>query len=259
MLKRRPQIMLFGATPLGRELAPRVAYKTQSGLTADCTKLEIDDFERKKVTLTGILKQTRPALGGNIMATIMTKDSQTQMATIRPGVMKATTPDPARSGEVVRHDAEILDEDIRTEIVSLEELPSKTDISEADIVVAGGRGLGSQANYDRLIRPLAEALDGFLEGKVEVGATRMAVEEGYIGHDHQVGQTGQTVQSKLYIAVAISGAVQHVSGMQNSDIILAINKDPQARIFNYADFGIVGDHETVLPELTKIINSKKTA
>lgn len=258
LLRFKPQIMLFGATPLGRELAPRVAYRTGSGLTADCTRLEIDDVRQGSTDLTAILKQTRPALGGNIMATIMTKDSPIQMATVRPGLLKAGKPVHMRKGEIIRCPVEIGDEDIRTEIVSMEELPARTKISDADIVVAGGRGLGSRASFDRLIRPLAAAFGGFLDGRVEVGATRMAVEEGFVGHDCQVGQTGQTVRPRLYVAVAISGAVQHVSGMQNSDVVLAINKDPHARIFNYADFGVVADYETVIPRLIDILKARKS-
>jgi electron transfer flavoprotein alpha subunit len=252
--QHRPQIMLFGATPLGRELAPRVAYSTDSGLTADCTKLDIDDFERGAVKLTAILKQTRPALGGNIMATIMTKDSKTQMATVRPGVFKAGKADPARAGEVVRHETALTDADIKTRIVSMEPVPPRSGVADADIVVSGGRGLGTKAKYDKFIRPLAKALAGVLPGSVEVGASRMAVEDGFIGHDHQVGQTGQTVQPRLYVALGISGAVQHISGMQNSEIVVVINKDPRARIFNYADFGMVGDVEVIVPQIIEALS-----
>jgi electron transfer flavoprotein alpha subunit len=254
--KFRPQIMLFGASPLGRELAPRVAYSTDAGLTADCTKLEIDDFTRGPIHLTAILKQTRPALGGNIMATIMTKDSKTQMATVRPGVFKAGPADPSRRGEVIRHAPELSEADVRTRIVSMEPLPPHSSVADADIVVSGGRGLGTRAKYDRYIRPLADAMANVLPGKVEVGASRMAVEDGFIGHDHQVGQTGQTVQPRLYIAVGISGAVQHISGMQNSDIVVAINKDPHARIFQYADFGMTSDLDAVLPKLIQALERR---
>jgi len=247
----RPQIMLFGATPLGRELAPRVAYGSDAGLTADCTKLEIDDFHRGAIRLTAILKQTRPALGGNIMATIMTKDSKTQMATIRPGVFKVAKPDPMRRGEVIPGTPLLNESEIRTRIVSMETLPPRTSVADADIVVSGGRGLGTRAKFEQLVKPLAQAIRGVLSGKVEVGASRMAVEDGFIGHDHQVGQTGQTVQPRLYVALGISGAVQHISGMQNAEIVVVVNKDPHARIFQYADFGLVGDVENIIPKLVE--------
>lgn len=255
--EHQPQIMLFGATPLGRELAPRVAYSTSSGLTADCTKLEIDDFERGAVKLFAILKQTRPALGGNIMATIMTKDARTQMATVRPGVMKAGRPDSSRQGEILEVAPGITPQDIRTEIIAIESFGAQKTLAEADILVSGGRGLGTKANYDQTIRPLAEALKGVLPGHIDISASRSAVEEGFIGHDHQVGQTGQTVQPKLYIAVAISGAVQHISGMQNSDLIVAINKDPHARIFNYADLGLVGEYQGIIPPMLEEFRRRK--
>jgi electron transfer flavoprotein alpha subunit len=257
VLQHKPQIMLVGATPLGRELAPRIAYSTDAGLTADCTKLEIGDFQKEGTARFAILKQTRPALGGNIMATIMTKDAHTQMATVRPGVLKALPPDPTRTGEIVYYYPDITEADIKTHVLSRESFAVRTDIADARIIVSGGRGLGSKANYDKCIRSLAEAIHGFLEGRIDVGASRMAVEEGFVGHDHQVGQTGQTVRPKLYIAVAISGAVQHISGMQNSEIVVAINKDPRARIFNYADFGVVGDFEAVVPELIEAIHRRK--
>ena len=252
----KPQIMLFGATPLGRELAPRVAYSASSGLTADCTKLEIDDFERGKIKLTAIMKQTRPALGGNIMATIMTKDSITQMATVRPGILKANTFDKNRKSEVISFEANVTETDCKTEIISTEEVSSDTNLAEADIVIAGGRGIGSKANFNKYIKAFSEAFEGFLKGHIEVGASRMAVEEGFIGRDHQVGQTGQAVQPKLYIAVGISGAVQHISGMQNSDMIVAINKDAHAGIFNYTDCGMVGDFQTIVPELIEEIKRR---
>ncbi|MCE9616555.1 MAG: electron transfer flavoprotein subunit alpha/FixB family protein [Lentisphaerae bacterium] len=258
VVKYRPQIMLFGATPLGRELAPRVAYGSDAGLTADCTSLEIDDVERSGVTLTAILKQTRPALGGNIMATIMTKGSQTQMATVRPGVFKAAAPDLTRAGTVIRHAPALSEADIRTDILSIAPLPPRSGVAEAEIVVSGGRGLGARVRYERHLRGLAAAITGTLPGRVELGASRMAVEDGFIGHDHQVGQTGQTVQPRLYFAIGISGAVQHVSGMQNADIVVAINKDAHARIFNYADFGMVADLETALPALTEAFAAGRT-
>jgi len=189
------------------------------------------------------------------MATIMTKSSRTQMATVRPGVFKAAAPDPSRRGEVVHHAPALSEEDLRTRIVSVEPLPPRSGIADADIVVSGGRGIGTRGRYDRFVRPLAAALADALRGRAEVGASRMAVEEGFAGHDCQVGQTGQTVQPRLYVAIGISGAVQHVSGMQNAEIVVVINKDPRARIFRYADFGIVGDAEAVVPPLIEALKA----
>lgn len=255
--KHHPQILLFGATPLGRELAPRVAYRSGAGLTADCTRLEIGDLEKAGKTSVAVLLQTRPALGGNIMATIVTKDSPIQMATVRPGVLRALPPDPGRTGDVLCTRAEIDEEDLRTTVLSRESFASKTGIADADIVVSGGRGMGSKAAFDRLLYPLAAALGGLFPGRVEVGATRTAVEEGFTDHDHQVGQTGQTVRPALYVAAGISGAVQHVSGMMGSRVVVAIDRDPHARIFDQADLGMVGDVEVILPALTEAISQRK--
>ncbi len=248
---RKPQVMLFGATPMGRELAPRVAYACDSGLTADCTKLEIGDHAKGGQELVGILKQTRPALGGNIMATIMTKDSPTQMATVRPGVFKVPVSDSSHVGEVVKVVPELEAHDMGVEITPVESFVSKVNIRDAKIIVAGGHGIRSKAEFEHFLQPLADQLERVLGDEAKVAASRHAVEDGYTTHDYQVGQTGQTVAPKLYVAVGISGAVQHVSGMQMSDTVVAINKDPRARIFNYADFGVVGDLETVLPELVR--------
>ncbi|MBN1912239.1 MAG: FAD-binding protein [Pirellulales bacterium] len=256
VFEHKPQIVLFGATPLGRELAPRIAYCTRSGLTADCTKLDIGDFAKGETNLTGVLKQTRPALGGNIMATIMTKGSDCQMATVRPGVMSLKPADPLRQGKIVRVAPHLRKEDVHLAIVSVESQRSKQSLAEAEIIVAGGRGLGSRMNYDQYVEPLAESLQRLLKGRTELGASRMAVEDGLRGHDHQVGQTGQTVRPKLYVAVGISGAVQHVSGMQHSDTIVAINKDPHARIFNYAHFGISQDFQVAVPALIEAAEKK---
>jgi electron transfer flavoprotein alpha subunit len=249
--ERRPQVMLFGATPLGRELAPRVAYACLSGLTADCTRLEIGDFSKGSTNLTAILKQTRPALGGNVMATIMTKDSPTQMATVRPGVFKVPPPDADRAGEIVRVPVELSDADVGLEATPVESFATKVSIRDAEIIVAGGHGFRSRADFDTYLSPLAAGLGKLLGASTKVAASRMAVEDGFTTHDFQVGQTGQTVQPRLYVAIGISGAVQHITGMQGSEIVVAINKDPKARIFNYADFGVVGDIETVVPELIR--------
>jgi electron transfer flavoprotein alpha subunit len=252
--QHRPQIMLFGASPMGRELAPRVAYACDSGLTADCTKLEIGDYAKGSVSLVGILKQTRPALGGNVMATILTKDSPTQMATVRPGVFRVPQPDPARTGEVIRLTADLDVNKLGVQSVAVEAIVTNASIRDADIVVSGGHGLRSKADFERYLNPLADALGKALGGDARVGGSRMAVEDGLTTHDRQVGQTGQTVQPRLYLAIGISGAVQHISGMQGSEVIVAINKDPKARIFNYADYGLVGDVETVVPGLIRALD-----
>jgi electron transfer flavoprotein alpha subunit len=249
--EHKPQVMLFGATPMGRELAPRIAYACDSGLTADCTKLEIGDYAKGGQDLVAILKQTRPALGGNIMATIMTKDSPTQMATVRPGVFKVPPRDETRAGEVVSMTPDLGDSGEGVAISPVESFASKVSIRDAKIIVAGGHGIRTKADFDGLLGTLAQSLEQLLGDGAKVGASRHAVEDGYTSHDYQVGQTGQTVAPKLYVAVGISGAVQHVSGMQMSDTVVAINKDPRARIFNYADFGVVGDLETVVPELVR--------
>jgi electron transfer flavoprotein alpha subunit len=249
--ERKPQVMLFGATPMGRELAPRVAYACGSGLTADCTKLEIGDHAKGGQALVAILKQTRPALGGNIMATIMTKDSPTQMATVRPGVFKVPPLDESRTGEVIRVIPDLDGVTAGAEVTPVESFASKVSIRDAKIIVAGGHGIRSRTDFERLLQPLADNLEHLLGDDAKVAASRHAVEDGYTTHDYQVGQTGQTVAPKLYVAIGISGAVQHVSGMQMSDTVVAINKDPRARIFNYADFGVVGDLETVVPQLVR--------
>jgi electron transfer flavoprotein alpha subunit len=252
--EHRPQAMLFGATPMGRELAPRVAYACDSGLTADCTKLEIGDYTKGSQCLIGILKQTRPALGGNVMATILTRESPTQMATVRPGVFRVPPRDPARTGEVVRLTADLDERRLGVRSVAIETIASRSSIRDADIVVAGGHGIRSRADFALYLNPLADALGRALGGDASVGGSRLAVEDGFTTHDYQVGQTGQTVQPRLYVAIGISGAVQHISGMQGSEVIVAINKDPRARIFNYADYGLVGDIETVVPGLIRALD-----
>ena len=247
----RPQVMLFGATPWGRELAPRVAYASDCGLTADCTRLEIGDFAKGSVSLVAILKQTRPALGGNVMATIMTRSSPTQMATVRPGVFGVPQRDPARSGEVVRIVPELREGSIGLEIVAVEPAAASSSIRDAEIIVAGGRGMRSRAEFHALLEPLARNLGARLGARSDIGASRMAVEDGYASRECQVGQTGQTVTPRLYVAVGISGAVQHISGMQHADLVVAINRDPRARIFDYADIGMVGDIAEVVPALIR--------
>lgn len=247
--ERKPQVMLFGASPLGRELAPRVAYACRCGLTADCTRLQIGDYSKGSTNLVGILKQTRPALGGNVMATIMTKDSPTQMATVRPGVFRVPPPDPDRAGVVLSLPVKLSDTDVGLEATPVESFATRVSIRDAEVIVAGGHGFRSAADFNTYLGPLAAGLGRLLGANTKVAASRMAVEDGFTTHDFQVGQTGQTVQPRLYVAIGISGAVQHITGMQGSEIVVAINKDPRARIFNYADYGVVGDIEKVVPDL----------
>jgi len=255
--KYKPQMMLFSATPLGRELAPRVAYRTNSGLTADCTGLDIIDFKRGDREFIGILRQTRPALGGNIMASIITQNSTVQMSTARPGVMRALEPDSIRAGEVFEYAPNITKSDLGASIISAELRQLASELKDTTIIVSGGAGLKTKENFNRYIPPLAESLGKFLEQEAMVGASRRAVESGFIDRGHQVGQTGQTVKPRVYVAVGISGAVQHMTGMQNSDTILAINKEAKAPIFKIADFGIVGNLEEIVPELIKVLDSPR--
>lgn len=231
----RPEIVLMGATTYGRSLAPRVASRLNTGLTADCTKLEIDAEKR-------IILQTRPAFGGNLMATIICPNHRPQMSTVRPKVMKALEQDLSRNGEIIRPDI-IVPGDVKIKVTDIvTTLSEKVNLTEADIIVSGGRGLGDPKNFV-LIEELAKVLGG------AVGASRATVDAGWIEYSHQVGQTGKTVGPKVYFACGISGAVQHLAGMSSSDTIIAINKNPEAPIFKVATFGIVGDVLEVLPAL----------
>ncbi len=235
--KHKPEIVLAGATTIGRSLIPRVAVICDTGLTADCTGLDIDPA-------TGNLLQTRPALGGNIMATILTDLHRPQMATVRHKVMKELPDDAGRQGQIVEETG-ITPEDLasRSKVVEVVEAQGKTvNLAEADIIVTGGRGMRGPENF-KLLEELALVLGG------AVGASRSAVDEGWIPYSHQVGQTGKTVCPKVYFACGVSGAIQHLVGMQSSDIIVAINKDPDAPMFNVADYGIVGDLFDVIPRL----------
>jgi electron transfer flavoprotein alpha subunit len=254
--RHKPQMMLFSATPLGRELAPRVAYSSKSGLTADCTELDIIDHSRGGKELVGILMQTRPALGGNIMASIITQNSMLQMATVRPGVMKALEPDTTRAGEIIEYVPNLTKSDIGVRITSSNLHKSTSDLRDAKIIVSGGMGLKTKEGFGKYIPPLAESLGRFLKQEAMLGASRLAVEAGFIDHSHQVGQTGQTVNPELYVAIGISGAVQHLTGMQNSKIILAIDKESNAPIFRVADYGIVGNLEDIVPELIKVLHTQ---
>ena len=232
----RPSILLFGATAAGRSLAPRLAARLRTGLTADCTGLDIDRDS-------GDLLQTRPAFGGNIMATIVTPNHRPQMATVRPGVLKAVQRDDSRRGEIVKL---AVSNDLlaaRTGVSGFSAEDAETvNLEDASIIVAGGRGLGSAENF-ALVKELAALLGG------AVAASRAVVDEGWISYAHQIGQTGKTVAPRLYIACGISGAVQHLAGMQGSEIIVAINKNPDAPIFKMATYGLVGDVVQILKEL----------
>ncbi len=241
--EHRPEIVLTGATPIGRSFFPRVAARVRTGLTADCTSLEIDPE-------TGNLLQVRPAFGGNIMATILCPASRPQMATVRPRVMKRGEYDAARTGEVLKIEASGVTSRTRVAETIKEVSETMVNLQEADVIVAGGRGLGRPEGFEML-----EELAGLLGGAV--GASRAAVDEEWIPYSHQVGQTGKTVCPKVYIACGISGAVQHLVGMQSSDIIVAINKNPDAPIFNVADYAIVGDVYEVVPAIIKRLREVK--
>lgn len=239
-----PEIVLYGATSIGRDLAPRVSARIHTGLTADCTKLDIDEE-------TKLLMMTRPAFGGNIMATIVCEDFRPQMATVRPGVMKALEADESRQGEVEVVEVNFTDADMNVKIREVVKTARKSvDITEAKILVAGGRGVGNVEGFKDL-EALADTLDG------EVAASRAAVDSGWISNDRQVGQTGKTVRPELYLACGISGAIQHAAGMENSEFIVAINRDEEAAIFDIADLGIVGDIKKILPKLNDAIKAVK--
>jgi len=236
--QHKPEVVLAGATALGRAFIPRVAAVLDTGLTADCTGLDIDTEKR-------LLRQTRPTFGGNIMATIICPTARPQMATVRPRVFKKGAPDASRKGEIIQIAFKKEDAVARTELVKfIDEVTEAVKIEEADIIVSGGRGLGKPENF-KLLAELAEALGAAL------GASRAAVDEGWIPYSHQVGQTGKTVCPKLYIACGISGAIQHLAGMQTSDCIVAINDNPDAPIFQVAHYGIVGDLFQVVPMMIK--------
>lgn len=236
--KYGPSSLLIGATNDGRDLAPRIACRLKTGLTADCTALDIDEES-------GNVAWTRPAFGGNLMATILCPDHRPQIGTIRPGVFKKGDPADGRA-KVIREEIHMDKKNIRTRVVELiREMESdKVDLEGAEIIVSGGRGVGGPNGFGP-IKELAKALGA------SVGASRAAVDAGWISHSHQVGQTGKTVAPKLYIACGISGAIQHLAGMSGSDVIVAINKDPDAPIFGAADYGVVGDLFEVLPVLTQ--------
>lgn len=232
----KPEIVLYGATHIGRDLAARIAARVNTGLTADCTKLEIDTENR-------LLMQTRPAFGGNLMATIICENRRPQMSTVRPGVMERAQRVTGRRGETVTYTPALTEEQVRTNVIKkVTEQLSKVSLTDAEVIVSGGRGLGNERGFE-LLKTLADKLGGVL------GASRAAVDNGWIDKSHQVGQTGTTVKPKIYIACGISGAIQHLVGMQDSHTIIAINRDKDAPIFKSATYGIVGDLYDVVPAL----------
>lgn len=242
--ERKPEVVLAGATAIGCSVVPYVATLLGTGLTADCTGLSIREED-------GLLLQTRPAFGGNIMATIECPNTRPQMATVRPKVMTPAEPDPSRKGEVLQ--IVPTDDEVQSAATVLESVKSAGDqvnIQEVEALVAGGRGLGSEKGF-ALLRELADELNA------SVAASRAAVDAGWIPYPHQVGQTGKTVCPKLYVACGISGAVQHTVGMQSSKVVVAINRDPEAPIFNVASYGLVGDLYEIIPELTRQLREAK--
>ena len=246
--EEQPQICLMGATVIGRDLGPRVSSALTSGLTADCTSLEIGDHEDKKEgkVYKNLLYQIRPAFGGNIVATIVNPEHRPQMATVREGVMKKEIVSPAYQGEVIRHDVKkyVADTDYVVKVIERYVEKAKNNLKGSPIIIAGGYGVGSKENFD-LLFSLAKELHA------EVGASRAAVDAGFAEHDRQIGQTGVTVRPKLYIACGISGQIQHIAGMQESGIIISINNDPDAPINTIADYVINGTIEEVVPKMIK--------
>lgn len=241
---RKPEVVFIGATYIGRDLGPRVAAKLKTGLTADCTGLDVDPE-------TGNLLMTRPAFGGNLMATIECPDHRPQMSTVRPGVFNVPCANEKLEGNVKILKTDLKEEDIRTKVEKIvKSIKDKVDITEAEIIVSGGRGIGSREGF-ALLKELADVLGG------TVGASRGAVDAGWAEKDYQVGQTGKTVRPKLYIACGISGAIQHLAGMQDSDYIIAVNKDDSAPIMGVADLGIVGDINKILPEMINEVKGLK--
>ncbi|MDO6993442.1 electron transfer flavoprotein subunit alpha/FixB family protein [Brachyspira innocens] len=245
---KKPEIVLLGATTLGRDLAPRVSSRMNTGLTADCTKLDIDEA-------TNVFGMTRPAFGGNLMATIVCPDHRPQMATVRPGVMQKMPREEGRKGEIEVFPVNIDTSKMKVKILDIvKETSKKVDITEAKILVSGGRGVGSKENFKNL-EAVASKIGATVSG------SRAAVDAGFIEQARQVGQTGKTVRPNIYFACGISGAIQHMAGMEESEYIIAINKDKDAPMFGIADLGIVGDVNKVLPllaeELAKAIEAKK--
>ncbi|UCF00461.1 MAG: electron transfer flavoprotein subunit alpha/FixB family protein [Planctomycetota bacterium] len=248
--KYEPQIVLYGATTAGRDLAPRIASAAKAGLTADCTDLEIGDHKAQDGQLhKKLMFQIRPAFGGNIIATIINFDRWPQMATVREGVMPMPEPDVKRKGEIITEQVQVNQQDLPLEILAEHKRPKKVNLKAARVIVAGGAGVGSKENF-KLIWDLANCLGA------APAASRAAVDLGFIDRDHQVGQTGTTVRPSLYVAVGISGAIQHQAGMSQSQKIIAINNDPDASIFQVAHYKIIGDLNEVIPRMIKTIKEK---
>lgn len=244
VLREKPEVLIIGATPLGRDLAPRLSFRLDTGCTADCTGLDIDEENRLFVS-------TRPAFGGNVMATIICPENRPQMSTVRPGVFALPDKDEGRKGVITELTPHFKEEDVWVKILeSIQGQSAGVNIQEAERIVAIGMGAGDKETFD-MTKKLADALDA------EVAASRLAVEAGWISHDYQVGQTGKTVKPGLYVACGISGAVQHTAGMSGSKIIIAINNDPNADIFKIADYGIVGDIRKVVPAIIAELDAAK--
>ncbi|MGO3019037.1 MAG: electron transfer flavoprotein subunit alpha/FixB family protein [Anaerococcus sp.] len=242
--KYDPEIVIYGASSIGRDLAPRMAARIHTGLTADCTGLAIEEDSKN-------LRMTRPAFGGNLMAEILCEDFRPQMATVRPGVMQALDYDESREGEIIEETIDFDESDMNIKILDVVKKDSeKKDITEASVLVSGGRGLGGPEGYEIL-----EKLAGELNA--EIASSRANVDAGWIEKDRQVGQTGKTVRPELYFAFGISGAIQHLAGMEDSDLIIAVNKNKDAAIFDVADLGIVGDLHEIVPELTELVKKTK--
>lgn len=255
----KPEIMLVGATAIGRDLGPTVSARVATGLTADCTKLEIGDFPINAVPgkedeqKHNQLLMTRPAFGGNTIATIACPDNRPQMATVRPGVMQKIAPIKGAKAEVIEFNPGFTPNNRYVEIMDIvKEVKNTANIMDAKILVSGGRGVGSKENF-KLLEDLAEVLGG------TVSCSRAVVENGWLPVDLQVGQTGKTVRPQIYFAIGISGAIQHVAGMEDSDLIIAINKDEDAPIFDVADYGLVGDLNKIVPALTKALKEEMAA
>jgi len=242
--KYKPEVFLFGATAIGRDLAPRVSARVKTGLTADCTKLEVDEETKN-------LRMTRPAFGGNIMATIICPENRPQMATVRPGVMQRAHKNPDAKVVVDEIKMDFVKNDKYVEVMDIiKKVSNKLDIMDAKILVSGGRGVGDADNF-KILEDLADALGA------EVSSSRACVDAGWREKEQQVGQTGKTVRPNVYFAIGISGAIQHLAGMEESDLIIAINKDETAPIFDVADYGIVGDLNKIVPLLTEKLKAEK--
>ena len=253
----KPEIFLVGATAIGRDLGPRVSARIHTGLTADCTQLEIGDFPINpipgKEQRHNQLLMTRPAFGGNTIATIACPDNRPQMATVRPGVMQKLPKEAGRKAEVIEFNPTLEKNNRYVEILNVVKAVGNVEnIMDAKVLVSGGRGVGSKENF-KMLQDLADVFGGM------VSCSRAAVENGWLAQDYQVGQTGKTVRPQIYFAIGISGAIQHVAGMEESDIIIAINKDPDAPIFDVADYGVVGDLNKIVPALTEAIKAELAA